>query len=79
MWEKEGRHTNFDTVETKKEARKYHLPEPESRSESREEADGSDAQKIDEEDCKQRIDEPQLENRNSKGSDSERRDDHIGS
>lgn len=59
------------------EAGEDHLAEAEDRTECGKEADGSNAEEIDEEDCEEGVNETELEDGNGEGADGEGGDDHV--
>ena len=71
--------TEFHAVESKVEAREYHLTQSKPGAKGGEEADGKDGEDVDEEDGQKRIDETKIENRDGQGTDGERGDDHVRS
>lgn len=70
--------THLDAVVSKKESRHDHLPQPELGTEGREKGDWQDAKDIDEQDNQEAVNEAQVVDGDSEGTDGETADNHIG-
>ena len=68
----------FHAIVAEEVSRQHHLPQAKPGAEGAEEANGGDAQQVDEEDREQSVNETQLEDRDGQGSDGKRGYHHVG-